>query len=99
MGVYLLINDKDEIVYIGSSKQVSKRMKAHQDKDWKKFTFVPCINRETAFMIEGFLISMWKPIYNKTQNTKQARYTLFDVVQKLDFLTLLNREVHNKIIK
>ena len=98
-GVYMLMNEEFEILYIGSSKDVSKRIKCHKDKKWAKFTFIPCINRETAYMIEGFLISMWKPKYNKTESTKQARYTMFDVVQRVDLLTKLTRELHHKIIE
>lgn len=62
-GVYFLYND-DELVYIGESDNLYRRIGQHiasKEKIFNRFELYPTTDRKR---LEGFLIRMFKPKYN-----------------------------------
>jgi len=55
--VYMLCETRN-IIYIGKSKNIYKRLKEHKyQKNFKYVVLIPCVNSEYAFYIEKLLIS------------------------------------------
>lgn len=63
-GVYFLLKGED-VIYIGQSVNMERRLTDHCFKDYDAFVFVPSDNRED---LEAEMIRLIKPIGN-TQNT------------------------------
>jgi len=64
-GVYFLLAD-DEIVYVGQSVDVKKRLKQHADyseKTFNRFFFVQC-DRLELNKLEAYYILKFRPKYN-----------------------------------
>ena len=62
-GVYFLY-DKDELVYIGQSDNLYRRIGQHIAEKTKKFDRFELYPTEDRVRLEGFLINMFKPRYN-----------------------------------
>lgn len=76
VGIYFLIHD-NEIVYIGQSTNVYRRLTAHSDKQFSGYAVVPCETHELD-ILESLYIHCLQPKYNGNcvNNAKLAPITL-----------------------
>ena len=66
-GIYFLIDESDEIVYVGQSEDIGKRVAAHANKGMKLWThsfFLPC-KASQIDEVEAYYVLRLKPKYNK----------------------------------
>ena len=71
--VYMLKN-KGEVVYIGKSKSVTKRINTHcADKDFDESFICLCKNELEVDRLENHLIKKLEPKYNKALNLRLAK--------------------------
>ena len=67
-GVYILWY-KDDVVYVGQSKDVCKRLMRHNNDHtswkWNYVSFIPCKDEAMRMMKELMLINYYQPRYNK----------------------------------
>ena len=71
-GVYIIYGNTDKIIYVGISTDIDKRIEEHKKNNDKRY-FAPQINHIKYFLeeisiattIEGILIKILNPIYNK----------------------------------
>jgi len=67
-GIYFLLNNINEVVYIGCSYNLHKRIKAHasksSNKNWEKVIYIEVQNTDIR-QLEKEMIQKYKPIYNK----------------------------------
>jgi|19_taG_2_1085344.scaffolds.fasta_scaffold12493_3 excinuclease UvrABC nuclease subunit len=79
-GVYVMYNDEDNIIYIGHSKQLGKRIKSHEKSGeyaYIKQKYTPSI--DDAQKLESRLIQRLKPTLNrdfKTEVESELQITL-----------------------
>lgn len=67
-GIYFLI-DQGEIVYVGQSVDVFKRIREHRQegyKKWDRFSMIP-VREEKLTEVETWYIQHFRPRYNKTR--------------------------------
>lgn len=64
-GVYFLISGL-EVVYVGQSERVLGRMAGHMDKEFDEVRMIEVPDRDSMLALEGKLISLLRPKYNKT---------------------------------
>jgi len=72
-GVYVIYGDTNKIIYVGISIDIDKRIEEHK-KNIEKRYFAPQINHIKYFLveisiakiIEGILIKILNPVYNKS---------------------------------
>lgn len=63
-GVYFLIDDQDEVVYVGQSVNVFSRIAAHaQTKDFRCVSYIPC-SLSQLDALESHYINKFKPKLN-----------------------------------
>lgn len=68
-GIYYLYN-KDEVVYIGKSNKLGKRViQSVQGKNVDSYSIVPIPNQADRDILEVYLINKHKPKYNKDCNS------------------------------
>jgi excinuclease UvrABC nuclease subunit len=65
-GVYLLFDNLDNIIYIGQSRDIQKRLLNHSKKPWAYFKYIELSNFGEMAKTESDLIKRYKPVYNKT---------------------------------
>ena len=91
--IYALIN-KGEIVYVGQTKDVEKRLYSHANDKEKEFDsyYVEAVNPDCVDEIETFLIFVNSPKYNisKNENSKRKMHT------PLTHKEILRRLIENK---
>ena len=88
-GIYLLI-DNPFVVYVGQSITPLSRIGQHLKEGKKKFTnvkVIPCSkNKNDLIRLESMMISVLKPIYNKTGYAGDPRRVPIDEVDINGFL-------------
>ena len=70
-GVYLLFDYPGNVVYIGQSSDVARRLKDHRAEGTKKFhyaLFYQLADETSRLRLEGILILLHLPCYNKGIN-------------------------------
>lgn len=82
-GVYFLFY-KEDIVYVGQSKNIEERIKAHQADNEKNFNSWNCIylKHHQLNNTEAFYILSLLPIYNKTI-PKNKRFFTFNKLYEI----------------
>lgn len=77
MGVYFLFQD-DELMYIGTSSLILRRLHAHlRTKDFNNYAFISCETREEANTLEVEMIKQYKPplnVIHKKADLKTMEY-------------------------
>lgn len=74
MYVYRFLNDKDEIIYIGRSKNLDKRLYNHNHlpeecyKEIKRIEYAICKNDDESSICERYFINIFSPKYNTQYN-------------------------------
>ena len=81
MGVYYLYNDKDDVIYIGKSNNIKKRVLSHVTNKQKKAKLIQCeLSRVSYALTGGELVTLLKeqneiksiaPKYNTAQRYRQ----------------------------
>lgn len=61
-GIYFLIKDGN-VIYIGQSINVEKRLLKHRDKDFDTFRIIKC-HESRLLEYERRLIKLFKPVFN-----------------------------------
>jgi hypothetical protein len=89
--IYELLNKNNEIIYIGKTKNINKRLKGHiQDKKWfdeiDKILYTDCISKTDMDIYEIYYINKYNPCYN----TQSAYGCMFS--QKLKELEFVEFE-------
>ena len=65
LGVYLLF-DEDELIYVGKSTDVRKRvMHQHQKKNYTSWSYIKCKDMLEASLLEIYYIYKYTPCLNK----------------------------------
>lgn len=65
-GVYMLLSENGEIVYVGQSKNVASRMRGHAGKEYRDIKMIPVESDRARDRLEMLLIGVFKPKYNVT---------------------------------
>ena len=91
-GVYYFLDESKEIIYIGKSKNIYKRVKQHFGKNTRKadrlFKSVHHIAHEltgselVSLILESYEIKKHQPEINKIQKTKEYNFALVESVDK-----------------
>lgn len=88
-GVYFFHNAKNDVIYVGKSKNIRKRIIQHFNVDLKSrksiefknsitdITFEPTGSELIALLYESYLIKKLKPMYNRAQMRAKFNYGLF----------------------
>ncbi len=64
-GVYFIYNDKDQLVYIGKSRNLGRRIiSSIKERYGKKFAYILAKNPADIHILEPFLIIKYKPVKN-----------------------------------
>ncbi len=65
-GLYFLYDSYDDLVYIGASSDIMKRIMQHEKKkDFEYYAYLEVDGKSDYMMIERLLIDRFKPKYNK----------------------------------
>lgn len=73
--VYVLFNHDDELLYIGKSIDLQRRMAKHYDKPWARIEFTICPTEADALALEGDLIYQHQPPLNTADRHQRRRPT------------------------
>ena len=98
-GIYFFYNQKDELIYIGKSIHIKKRIEQHlkNDKTDKAIRMRSEIARIKykltgsellSLLMESELIKKEQPIYNKAQRANQFNYGLYSYLDGKGYLNL-----------
>lgn len=68
-GVYFLIY-KEDVVYVGQSHNIRKRLKGHSNKNYDYVGFQVCLEKD-LLQTEDYFIKILNPKYNKMYNNKK----------------------------
>ncbi len=69
-GVYILYNH-DQMLYVGKSKNVHRRIQEHQDKPFTHFKIIECSDEDYS-ALERLLIESYFPSFNKDSETERV---------------------------
>jgi len=64
IGVYILSNKDDKIIYIGQSKNILLRITQHRNKPWTHYQYIVEKNDAARGILESKLIKEYNPLYN-----------------------------------
>jgi DNA polymerase III subunit epsilon len=99
-GVYYLLNDKNEAIYIGKSLNIRERVRTHLMQnnsrraiDMKNATagvgFEETGSELLALLLESHEIKRLKPLFNRRQRRTPAYYGLFTISDDAGYINLL----------
>jgi predicted GIY-YIG superfamily endonuclease len=103
-GVYVISNDRNQVLYVGKANDIRKRIKQHFASDTKQSREgkikAQCARIEThlcgselvALLLEAELIKTLKPIYNRTQRSFRNVYGVYQ-------LKSLDQEVYLSLMR
>ena len=97
-GCYMFINELEQVIYIGSAKDIDRRLKSHfngkqghlGNEVYSKVARVyicKCKDYPTALALEQYAINKYKPKYNKR-----------DKSNNIDSKVVANNEYYEKLI-
>ena len=94
--IYALRNKKDEVVYVGRTNNVKRRISEHKrNKDFDYHQVLEeCFDLEKAKKIEDFFIMRFDPKYNKSLNSggmyisikEETRDKKYDIARLLELI-------------
>ena len=108
MYVYVMYNDKNEVLYVGKTINIESRMRQHFGKDaeeWKmevkNIKYMNCFTEIDMSIYEIYLINVLKPKYNKAllfsgDTNLNLHYNLIDYNIKTGDFVLLSTEEKRK---
>ena len=99
IGVYFLYNEKDELIYIGKSIHIKKRIEQHlknskTEKAIKlrseiaKIEYTLTGSELISLLMESELIKLHQPIYNRAQKTNRFNYGLYTYTDGKGYINL-----------
>lgn len=89
-GVYFLYDD-DELVYIGESDNLFRRIGQHIAEKIKKFNRFEIYPTESRKELEGFLIRMLKPKYNISDGKWFGHSYISDLFPNMTIMETINK--------
>ncbi len=103
-GVYYFFNDKNELIYIGKSKNIHTRVMTHFNNNSEKKaiemkTEIADIEYELtgseliALLKESHEIKLHKPLYNRLQRRSLSQYGLFHHIDKNGYICFALRNL------
>lgn len=97
-GIYYMHNEKGDLIYIGKSKNIKKRVNQHFTGTTKKskkiqmevfaVTYEETGSELVALLKESEEIKINKPIYNRAQRKSIFQWALYDVLDENGYLNL-----------
>jgi DNA polymerase III subunit epsilon len=98
-GVYKFFNDTNQLIYIGKSKHIKKRVEQHlknsktlkasiMREEIARIEFELTGSELIALLYESELIKVHKPIYNRALRRSNYSYGLFSFEDQADFIQL-----------
>ena len=95
-GVYQLLNEKQQILYIGKGKDIQNRVRDHFKKSSSKRTTeliaeVSDIGYDitgselVALLLESHLIKLYQPLYNRAQRRTIEQYGVYSYLDSLGY--------------
>lgn len=96
--IYFLYNNERELLYIGQTNSLYKRLYTHaNEKDFSYYNFIQISNLKERLLIESLFIFKYKPLLNKQK--KSVREHLFSStdteLNNLSFTENELREIYN----
>ena len=99
IGIYKFYNETNQLIYIGKSKHIKKRIEQHlgpvkSKKGAKMKTEITRIEHEIlgseliALLLESIAIKQYKPIYNKKLRNSIYPYGIYDDTTKEGYISL-----------
>jgi predicted GIY-YIG superfamily endonuclease len=89
--VVYLLKHENEIVYVGKTSDIAKRLEAHyRDKEWDEVSVYELVDTKSQSVLENTLISKYRPKYNKILNIQEdlSEYHIHtDPVNFIDWVT------------
>lgn len=88
-GVYFFKDNRDQIIYVGKAKDLSKRVPQHFSFDPERskhlefksvvstLEYEVCSSENEAILLEIYLIKKWVPIFNRTLKTRRFNFGIF----------------------
>ncbi|GAB4298260.1 MAG: exonuclease domain-containing protein [Marinilabiliales bacterium] len=105
-GVYYFINKNNDIIYIGKSKNIRKRVISHLKNNSKRsnemklqlshISYELTGSELIALLKESEEIKKLKPVYNRAQRRCIATYGLFAFTDKNNYINLEIRKISSK---
>ncbi|MGV6860161.1 MAG: exonuclease domain-containing protein [Putridiphycobacter sp.] len=103
-GIYKLFNDQDELIYIGKSIHIKKRIGQHlknnktnkgieMQKQISRIEYELTHNELIALLLESELIKKHQPIYNKAQKTTTFNYGLYQYKDQNNYTNLVVKKI------
>ena len=68
-GVYFLMDERGDPVYVGQSGNVAGRLGGHRDKMYTEARMIEIPHQEERLQWEAFFIKVLDPVYNKLAPT------------------------------
>jgi DNA polymerase-3 subunit epsilon len=99
IGIYKLFNDEDELIYVGKSIHIKKRISQHlkntttnkaveMKKQIAKIEYIITHSELVALLLESELIKKHQPIFNKSQKNINFNFGLYAYKDQNDYLNL-----------
>ncbi len=104
IGVYKLFNDKDELIYVGKSIHIKKRISQHlknvktnkgieMQKQIAKIEYILTHSELVALLLESELIKKHQPIFNRSQKNTNFNYGLYSYQDQNNYTNLVVKKI------
>lgn len=104
VGIYKLFNDKGELIYVGKSIHIKKRIGQHlkntttnkaveMKKQIAKIEYIITHSELVALLLESELIKKHQPIFNKSQKNINFNYGLYAYEDQNDYTNLVVKKI------
>lgn len=71
--VYCLVDKRNEVIYVGKTRNMAGRITAHVKKPWVNADIIICADEQQALRLEGDLIYQHRPMFN-VADTRKRRF-------------------------
>ncbi|MBK9460321.1 MAG: GIY-YIG nuclease family protein [Sphingobacteriales bacterium] len=109
IGIYRFLNEQNEVIYVGKSVDIKRRVLQHfqkynpqsTNKQWRMLRSLYDINFEEtgseliALLHEAYEIRNLKPKYNRAQNPRKSSYGIFELTNNEGYRQLYVKKVHD----
>ena len=106
IGVYKLFNEANELIYVGKSIHIKKRIGQHlknnstnkaveMKKQIAKIEYIITHSELVALLIESELIKKHQPVFNQSQKNTNFNFGLYSFTDQNDFINLVVKKNTN----